>query len=275
MSISYLKLIKHPNNFLQLTGLKIEDFNKIIDQVRSEWDLRESKKKSHGRKSHFESFEDRVLCAVIYYRSYISHTFLGYLFNLHNSNICRNLQIIEPLLAKKITITKDRSLTQDRILEIIVDCTEQKIQKPKKKQKASYSGKKKIHTVKTEIVIDINKRILNVSNSYKGSMHDFAIRKTERLLPIASKKYGDSGYQGLQNIQTNVNIPIKKSKKKPLSKEDRLYNKGLSFIRIKVEHVFREIKIFKIMSDTYRNFQQKHNMRFNIIAGIVNLKNGY
>ena len=44
---------------------------------------------------------------------------------------------------------------------------------------------------------------------------------------------------------------------------------------MKIEHKIREIKIFKIMAETYRNFQKKYNMRFNIIAGIVNLKHGF
>ena len=38
----------------------------------------------------------------------------------------------------------------------------------------------------------------------------------------------------------------------------------------KVEHKIRELKIFRILKETYRNFRRKYNMRFNIIAGIVN-----
>ncbi|HCE59304.1 MAG TPA: IS5/IS1182 family transposase, partial [Wolbachia sp.] len=45
--------------------------------------------------------------------------------------------------------------------------------------------------------------------------------------------------------------------------------------RMRVENKIREIKIFKIISNVYRNFQKKYNMRFNIIAGIVNLRHGF
>ena len=58
------------------------------------------------------------------YKTYISHTFLGYLFNLYNSNICRLFKVIEPLLAGKITINKDRSLTSEKLLKILADVTE-------------------------------------------------------------------------------------------------------------------------------------------------------
>jgi len=136
----------------------------------------------------------------MYYRTYISHVFLGYLFNLHNSNICRLLRKMEPLLAKKISIKKDRNLTAEKVLKLLADVSEQPTQRPSKKQKKSYSGKKKRHTMKTEIVMREDGKILSVSKSHKGRVHDFRIRKGERLLPAQSIKLADSGYQGWQKI---------------------------------------------------------------------------
>jgi hypothetical protein len=43
---------------------------------------------------------------------------------------------------------------------------------------------------------------------------------------------------------------------------------------IKIENKFRELKIFKILSKTYRNHTKKHDPRFNLIAGLINYKNG-
>ena len=48
-------------------------------------------------------------------------------------------------------------------------------------------------------------------------------------------------------------IPYKKSKNHELTEEEKNHNKALSKRRIKVEHVNREIKIFRIMKETYRN----------------------
>ena len=123
--------------------------------------------------------------------------------------------------------------------------------------------------------MDANGKILSVSKMSPGKRHDFRMRKEGKPLPGNSEKYVDSGYQGLQKICINVNLPFKGSKKKPLTKEQKQHNHDLASFRIKVEHKIREIKVFKIARETYRNFQKKHNLRFNIIAGIVNLKHGF
>jgi hypothetical protein len=95
----------------------------------------------------------------------------------------------------------------------------------------------------------------------------------------------DSGYQGITKYRNKSEITIKKHKildpignniiKFGLTKKEEDYNHSLSKIRIKVENKIGEIKIFKILSYTYRNFIKKHDLRFNIIAGIVNLKNNF
>ena len=100
-------------------------------------------------------------------------------------------------------------------------------------------------------------------------------RKQEKGLPTNSIKYADSGYQAWQKIQSHVVIPYKRYRKKPLTLEQKGLNRQLASFRMRVENKFREIKIFKILSDVYRNFQRKYHMRFNIIAGLVNLKCGF
>ena len=55
---------------------------------------------------------------------------------------------------------------------------------------------------------------------------------------------GLPGYQGLNKRTKNARIPIKKSKKKPLSYWEKLYNKIVAKRRIKVENVIAEVKNF-------------------------------
>lgn len=277
MSFSYYNIKKHPRNFRNITGLTVEEFEKVVEKVRPEWEKVKKQKKCHGRRSQLPTLEDKLFCTILYYRTYITHRFMGCLFNMHNANVCRLLKKIEPLLAKKVTITKDRSMTSEKILRILADVTEQQIQRPEdsKKRKKSYSGKKRTNTMKTEIVIEEDGRILSVSKSYRGRISDFRIRKQEKYLPINSIKYADSGYQGWQKLQSNVIIPYKKYRKKPLTPEQKEHNRRLASFRMRVENKIREVKIFKIMSHVYRNFQKKYNLRFNIIAGIVNLKHAF
>ena len=277
MALNYERLARRPQNFLRLTGVSVDKFNQITKEIETAWEKQiVSKKKSPaGRTSNLKTLEDKVLALMVYYRTYITHEFIGYLMGLHNSNICRLFKLLEPMLARKITITKDRSLTKEEVLKIIADVTEQPTQRPSKKQKKYYSGKKKRHAVKTEIVVKDNGQILSVSRMAPGRRHDFRMRKEGKPLPAFSSKYVDSGYQGLQKITTGVTLPFRGSKKHPLTHEQKMHNKALASFRVKVEHKIRELKIFKILKETYRNFQKKHNMRFNIIAGIVNLNHGF
>jgi hypothetical protein len=107
---------------------------------------------------------------------------------------------MEPLLAKKISIKKDRALTPDKVLCLLADVSEQPTQRPTKKQKKSYSGKKKRHTIKTEIVMGEDGKIRSVSKSHKGRVHDFKIRRGEKLLPKESLKLADAHHERMGAI---------------------------------------------------------------------------
>ena len=68
-----------------------------------------------------------------------------------------------------------------------------------------------------------------------------------------------------------MEIPKKRSKKKPLTKEDKKQNKTKSSKRVMVENIIREIKIFRIIAEKYRNRRRRYALRFNLIAAIYNL----
>jgi DDE superfamily endonuclease len=63
----------------------------------------------------------------------------------------------------------------------------------------------------------------------------------------------------------------KKKKNKKLSKNERLYNKGIAKSRITNEHVIGTLKKFKILSTPYRNRRSRFSCRFQIIARLCNL----
>jgi len=67
-------------------------------------------------------------------------------------------------------------------------------------------------------------------------------------------------------------MPKKRTKKNPLTKEDKLNNQKLSSERVVNENVIGMIKRFKIISDRYRNRRKRFCLRFNLIAGIYNLE---
>ena len=82
----------------------------------------------------------------------------------------------------------------------------------------------------------------------------------------------DSGYQGLKGWHGNSETPAKKSKLHPLTKGQKSSNRKLSKERILVENVIRRLKIFRILSDRYRNRRKRFALRFNLIAAIHNLE---
>jgi len=82
----------------------------------------------------------------------------------------------------------------------------------------------------------------------------------------------DSGYQGLQKLHAKTQMPKKRSKKNPLTKEDKKNNRQFSSDRVLNENVIGSLKRFKIISDRYRNRRKRFSLRFNLIAGIYNFE---
>ena len=81
---------------------------------------------------------------------------------------------------------------------------------------------------------------------------------------------GDKGYQGIQKMHNNSRIPKKKPRGAKLSYEDKKRNQELAKIRVLGEHVNRRLKIFKVLSLTYRNRRKRFSLRFNLIAALYN-----
>ncbi len=105
-----------------------------------------------------------------------------------------------------------------------------------------------------------------------GKQHDFKLFKNSRVfIHPTIKAQTDAGYQGIKKQHANSELPKKRSKKNPLTKEDKIQNRKISSHRVLIENIIRELKIFKILAEKYRNRRRRFNLRMNIIAGIYNL----
>lgn len=143
----------------------------------------------------------------------------------------------------------------------------------KKRQRNYYSGKKKRHTIKTQVVVDKATGNIICTNFAKGRKHDFKVFKESKVrVNPKSKIVVDSGYQGLQKIHTNTMLPKKNTKKKPLTKDDKKYNHLVANTRVLNENVIGLVKRFKIIADNYRNRRKRFGLRFNLIAGWHNFE---
>lgn len=106
--------------------------------------------------------------------------------------------------------------------------------------------------------------------------HDFKLFKQSRL-PIKKETLVcvDTGYLGMAKLHKNTEMPKKKTKLNPLSKDDKQENKKKSSKRIPVEHINAKIKAFKIVSHKYRNRRKRFGLRFNLICALVNFDRGF
>ncbi|SPR07835.1 IS5 family transposase ISOt6 [Orientia tsutsugamushi] len=67
-----------------------------------------------------------------------------------------------------------------------------------------------------------------------------------------------------------LNYQRKKSKKNPLTKNNKKNNCRLAGERVVNENVIGMLKLFKIIADKYRNRRKRFSLRFNLISGIYN-----
>ncbi len=137
---------------------------------------------------------------LVYYRLYITYTLAGFLFDLDQSNICRDIQKIESLIRKCVPIPQKiykitkRLQTKEEVekyfpgfLLAFTDCTEQQqIPRPvdKERHKLYYSGKKKRHTIKNQITVNNRGYILNKVGYKKGRKHDYDVYKKNHPIVI-------------------------------------------------------------------------------------------
>ena len=103
-----------------------------------------------------------------------------------------------------------------------------------------------------------------------GKEHDLRIFKNSKLrLREDIECLGDKGYQGIHKIPDS-RIPKKKPTGGELSREDKKSNQELAKVRVVGEHINRKLKIFKILSERYRNQRKRFSLRFNLIASLYN-----
>jgi hypothetical protein len=112
---------------------------------------------------------------------------------------------------------------------------------------------------------------LDVYND-SGTVHDFRMFK-ESLVGVLPKDILamlDSGYQGVNEYLPNAIIPYKATKKNPLTVEQKAFNKMLSKLRVAIEHINRELKIFRICKETYRGKGERGLIRVRLISSLYN-----
>jgi len=125
--------------------------------------------------------------------------------------------------------------------------------------------------VKTQVrVCSGTRRILDTAFA-KGARHDFSLYKASKVrLRKKNECLADSGYQGIRELHKKSRTPTKKPKGGQLTAGQKAANKKLAAERVIVENVIRHLKIFRILSERYRNRRRRLMLRVNLIAGFYN-----
>ncbi|NGX58103.1 MAG: hypothetical protein K940chlam3_01004 [Chlamydiae bacterium] len=257
--------------FRRLTGIQRTTFDVIIT-ILSEAD---ALLKAQGGKPNKLTIEDRLLMTLEYLREYRTYFHISRSYGISESACYRNIRWVEDTLIKdgKFSLPGRKALLKSDVEYevVLIDATETPIERPKKKQKHFYSGKKKRHTLKTQIIVDKNKKLVVCTSFSNGKRHDFRLFKKSGVhLHPEIRSLTDTGYQGIHKLHQNSALPKKKTKKNPLTKEDKKKNRKLSSERVLNENVIGMIKRFKIVADRYRNRRKRFGLRFNLIVGIYN-----
>jgi hypothetical protein len=297
--LSYDRLSKKPLLFKSFTGLTVQEFDDIYDkEITKRYNKYENKrlskrkdrKRATGAGRNFKlDVKNRFLMILIYYRLYITYTLAGFLFDLDQSNICRDIQKIESLvrqclpIPKKIYRITKRLRTLDEVEKYFpgfiafIDSTEQQIPRPidNKRKTIFYSGKKKKHTVKIQLMVNNYGIILHKTSKKNGKRHDYDIyKKNHPLIPKQVVNVFDLGYLGVEKDfpEQLSSLPNRKKRNHQLSEEEVEYNKGHSKKRIIIEHTICRLKKYRILSDVFRNRLKKYDMVSDIVSGLVNYR---
>lgn len=161
-------------------------------------------------------------------------------------------------------------------LAVLVDTFEQPTHRPKRRQRAYDSGKKKRHTVKSQVGVDeASGRVVHVPPSAPGPTADLELLRRSRLLGCLPKGVGvigDKAYIGAADLRAGVGCatPRRKPRGKPRPPEDIRYNRAVSRRRIGVEHTIRRRRVFQSLTQVNRHGRKRHEHRVRAVAGLVN-----
>ena len=185
--------------FRSFTGLEVSEFDSIYEKVRAKYEEYERRRLSRKPRKNVVGagrpfklpLKDRLLMLFVYYRLYITSTLVSYLFDLDQSNVLKDIRKLEPLvkevtpIPEKVYAATRRANTLEEVeryfpeFKAFIDATEQEIPRPKlkKKRESHYSGKKKRHTVKTQITVNGRGVIIHRTRHARGRRHDYDIFK--------------------------------------------------------------------------------------------------
>jgi len=261
-----------------LTGLSLAGFVALLPAFEAayEADLARrddersrprQRERGAGQKGALPQVADKLVFMLFYFRVYPVQMAQGFFFGMGQPQANDWIHRLSPLLQAALSYDlqlpartpKDIKAVLETCpgLEFIMDGTERPIRRPQdsERQKANYSGKKKRHTRKNNVITDkATGKIKGLSPTVAGNRHDKKMADEQQWqFPKGSKLWKDTGFQGYEPKNTETFQPTKKPKGRDLSPEEKSRNTTISQQRIPIEHTFADVKVFRIVHDVFRN----------------------
>jgi hypothetical protein len=290
-------LQEHPAVFRAMTGLTVEAFDHLLPQLLGAFAAdrrrrldRPGRARAYGGGDDFDlAPADQFLLTIVWLRHYPTQECLGYLFGVSDSTALRAARRCLPILEQAGEDTMrlpDPGRGQRRDLPallkgtpelaVIVDTFEQRTQRPRRRQRAYYSGKKKAHTLKGQVAVDEDGRVVDVGPSRPGRWADLKVFRRSglagRLIRAKVGVRGDLGFVGIGGLSPRLRgaTPRRKPRGQERSPEDRRYNRAFARRRIKVEHALGRLRRYQALSQVDRHRRKHHTARVRAVAGLVN-----
>lgn len=284
---------KYPSRAKQLLGISYDQFTDLVNRAKQyheeeQLKLEKSKTRIHrrgGGRKELLSIPEQVCLCLFYLRQIPTFEVLGMMFGISKTEandtfhywrkIFRNI-LPSSLLEQVEDKEGDLMIVQEILtnFKLLVDSVEQPIDRPSDdlEQKKFFSGKKKQHTVKNQIVaLPEGKDIIDVKVGYPGPTADINLFREQQTKFDEQQEFeGDKAYQGGKNITT----PHKRKRKQQLNEKQLEENKVLSSKRIFVEHLIRVVKIFQVASQRFRLSADVYNEIILLVCGLVRLRIG-
>jgi hypothetical protein len=278
-----------PRVFQQLTGLKIEEFDKLKGAFQKASEEEEPRESPAGRKAVLRTYEDKLFFILFYLRHYPTQEVLGFLFGISQGQANQWIHRLTPLVKKALGDEKElpgrtAADAQELMeacpeLEFILDGTERPVRRPQDSEdrRKDYSGKKKRHTKKNIILTEkATGEVLGLGATQPGSKHDKAsVDEEHYTFPDGSTVFQDKGFQGYAPEGATIQQPTKKPRGKEWTPEQKEENRQISTQRVSVEHSIGGIKIFHIVSAIFRNIKEGFSdLVMETVTGLFNFIRG-
>jgi hypothetical protein len=298
--LTYAALCLTPKIFPALTGMTREEFDRLaVDFAAARHHSRAAS--THTKKGQLRQRSagagapatldtpTRLLMTLLWLRVYPTYEVLGWLFGLEKSNAWENVQdtltVLESLAdfrferpaAERAKLgTKEAVFDAFPEVKVIIDGKEQPFQRPQGwgQQKPFYSGKKKRHTVKNQILCTPEGRIGGVSATVPGSTHDLAMMRSDGVLDRLAEgeaAMADKAYTGAGNDRPRVPlvVPTKATRGHPLTEEQVAANRKISGCRVMIEHVMAQLNRFQVLKQVFRSAFVRHTRTIRVVAALV------